>query len=58
MSPHQAHAQTAVPSTPGIRDQLDATTRAVGAAHDAHLRAALESVKWERRGPLHRLVRR
>ena len=50
--------QTVAPATVGIREQLDATTRAVGAAHDAYLREALESVQWERRGPLRRLVRR
>jgi hypothetical protein len=42
----------------GIREQLEATTRAVGAAHDAHVREALESVEWERRGLLGRLARR
>jgi hypothetical protein len=30
----------------------------VAAAHDAPLREARESVQWERRGPLRRLVRR
>jgi hypothetical protein len=47
-----------VPQTKaGIREQLDATTRVVAAAHEAHLREALGSVRWERRGPLRRLVR-
>jgi hypothetical protein len=50
--------QTVLPTTSGIREQLDATTRVVGAAHEAHVREALESVQWERRGPLRRLVRR
>ena len=45
------------PAKPGIREQLDATTQAVAAAHGAHLREALGSVRWERRGPLRRLVR-
>lgn len=66
MSQHTAaQAQTAprqeqtVPQTSvGIREQLDATTRVVAAAHAAPVREALESVQWERRGPLRRLVRR
>ena len=45
------------PARPGVREQLDATTQAVAAAHGAHLREALGSVRWERRGPLRRLVR-
>ena len=39
------------------RQQLDATRQSVAAAHDAHLRAALGSVEWERRGLLQRLTR-
>jgi hypothetical protein len=66
MSQHQAaqvkaafqEEQTVPPTTVGIREQLDATTRAVGVAHQAYLREARESVRWERRGPLRRLVRR
>lgn len=50
--------QAVTRTTVGIREQLDETTRAVGAVHDAYLREALESVQWERRGPLRRLVRR
>jgi hypothetical protein len=50
--------QTVLPTTVSIREQLEATTRVVAAAHDAQLREALESVEWERRGPLRRLVRR
>ena len=37
---------------------LDATTHVVASAHDAYLQEARESVRWERRGPLRRLVRR
>jgi hypothetical protein len=37
--------------------ELEATTEAVLAAHEAYGRYALESVGWERRGPLRRLVR-
>jgi phenylpropionate dioxygenase-like ring-hydroxylating dioxygenase large terminal subunit len=50
--------QTVLPTTVSTREQLDATTRVVAAAHNADLREALESVQWERRGPLRRLVRR
>ena len=50
--------QTVAPATVGIREQLDATTEVVAEAHEAHLREARESVRWERRGPLRRLVRR
>lgn len=39
------------------RQQLDATRQAVAAADEAHLRAALGSVEWERRGLLQRLTR-
>jgi hypothetical protein len=60
MSQHPtAQLETAsLPSTVGIREQLDETTRVVAAAHNAQLCEALESVQWERRGPLRRLVRR
>jgi hypothetical protein len=53
-----AHAASDIRQEVSIREQLDATTRVVGAAHDAHVREAVESVRWERRGPLRRLVRR
>jgi hypothetical protein len=39
------------------RIDLEATTRAVVAAHDGYGRDAIESVRWERRGLLQRLVR-
>jgi hypothetical protein len=66
MSHHQAaqaktafqEEQTVPPTAVGIREQLEATTRAVGVAHQAYLHEALEGVQWERRGPLRRLVRR
>jgi hypothetical protein len=45
-------------TTEAIREQLGAATRALAVAHDASLTAARESVLWERRGPLRRLVRR
>jgi hypothetical protein len=58
MSQHPAAQEKIVlPTTVGIREQLDATTQVVAEAHDAPLREALESVRWERRGPLGRLVR-
>jgi hypothetical protein len=40
-----------------VAQQLEATSQAAVAAHDAHLRAATESVDWERRGWLGRLAR-
>jgi hypothetical protein len=40
------------------RESLEATERALSAAHDAHLREAMRQVRWERRGLLGRLVRR
>jgi hypothetical protein len=46
-----AHELASVP------EGLYATERAVLAAHEAHLRAALGSVSWERRGFLQRLTR-
>ena len=38
------------------RQQLEATTQAVLAAHEHHLRRALGNVGWERRGILQRLT--
>ena len=40
-----------------IRDGIEQTASAVAAGHDAFLNEALESVSWERRGPLGRLTR-
>jgi hypothetical protein len=40
-----------------LAERLEATSHAVAAAHDAHLRQAVDSVRWERRGLLGRLVR-
>jgi hypothetical protein len=40
------------------REVLDRTSRAAVAAHDADLRAAIDGVKWERRGFLRVLTRR
>jgi hypothetical protein len=37
--------------------ELDQTTRAVAAADEAPLRTAIESVRWDQRGLLQRLVR-
>lgn len=42
----------------GIREQLDATTRALAEAHEADVQGAIAGVRWERRGLLQRLVRR
>jgi hypothetical protein len=40
-----------------MTEKLEQTMQAVAAAHDAHVRDAIESVQWERRGLLQRLVR-
>jgi hypothetical protein len=57
-----AAARTSERAVPGaahsIREQLHATTRALVAAEEAHLRHGVASVHWERRGLLGRLVRR
>ena len=42
---------------PGGTQELEETSRAVAAADERYLREALESVDWERRGWLGRLVR-
>jgi hypothetical protein len=39
------------------REHLDATRQAVAAAHEHHTIRALQSVEWERRGLLQRLMR-
>jgi hypothetical protein len=40
-----------------LREQMEATARAHLAADNAHVDAAMGSVRWERRGPLQRLTR-
>jgi hypothetical protein len=40
-----------------MTQNLDKTTQAMLAADTAHLTEAIDSVKWERRGLLQRLVR-
>jgi hypothetical protein len=45
-------------TTRDVEQQLEATSRAVLAADSAYLREATDSVHWERRGWLGRLVRR
>jgi hypothetical protein len=40
-----------------ILSDLEATTREVIAAADAHVLGAIESVQWKRRGLLKRLIR-
>ncbi|HEY7629185.1 MAG TPA: hypothetical protein VH817_00695 [Thermoleophilaceae bacterium] len=44
-------------SGPTVRDYIDATTRALVDAEERHARNTVESVRWERRGLLRRLVR-
>jgi hypothetical protein len=41
----------------GYLSELEPTSRAVVDAHDAHVHAATENVRWERRGFLQRLTR-
>ena len=43
--------------TQEVAQQLEATSQAAVAAHDAPLREATSSVDWERRGWLGRLAR-
>jgi len=40
-----------------FREQLDATSHLVVGAAEGHVRDAIESVGWERRGLLRRLTR-
>ena len=47
----------ALDKTFAIRDDIEATTRAVVAADEAYLRDAIESVSWQRGGLLQRLTR-
>jgi hypothetical protein len=47
----------ALGKTFAIRDDIEATTRAVVAADEAYLRDAIESVSWQRRGLLQKLTR-
>jgi hypothetical protein len=46
------------PEAPGIREQFEAISQRVLSAHEAPLREASDDERWERRGPLQRLVRR
>ena len=49
------HEETSATST--MRVDLEASARALLAAHDAHVRDAMNGVEWERRGLLQRLTR-
>jgi hypothetical protein len=40
-----------------LAEELQPTSQALIEAHEAHLRGAVDSVRWERRGILGRLVR-
>ncbi len=40
-----------------LHREMQASTRALLAAHDAHVQEAMRSVRWERRGLLQRLTR-
>ncbi len=54
-----AAAETAhrSPRNRGIIDELEATSRAVLAAADAHVQDAIANVHWQRCGVLQRLTR-
>jgi hypothetical protein len=59
-TPHQRdrqHPNTETTDTPAIRADMEASARALFAADGAHVREAMNSVKWERRGLLQRLTR-
>jgi hypothetical protein len=40
-----------------LRKDMEASTRAFVSAHEAHVREAMGSVRWRRRGLLQRLTR-
>ncbi|MEA2282416.1 MAG: hypothetical protein QOK21_3023 [Solirubrobacteraceae bacterium] len=40
-----------------LRSEMEASTRALVSADEAHVQAAMSSVRWRRRGPLQRLTR-
>jgi hypothetical protein len=44
-------------TTPDKQQSRESTAKAIVAADEAHVRDAIESVKWEERGFLRRLVR-
>ncbi len=44
--------------TRAIRARIEPNSQTVTAVDQAHLHAAINSVSWERRGPLQRLTRR
>jgi hypothetical protein len=55
LRPRQAPQGAAIEGA--LREQMEATARAHLAADNAHVNAAMESVRWERRGLLQRLTR-
>jgi hypothetical protein len=59
-TPHQRdgrHTNTETGNTPAIRGDMEASARALLAADGEHVREAMNSVTWERRGLLQRLTR-
>jgi hypothetical protein len=48
--------EAAAPNMP-LRREMEASARVLVAAHQAELHAAMNSVRWERRGLLQRLTR-
>jgi hypothetical protein len=58
-TPHQRDARQAGRETDdALRVDMEPSARALFVAHDAHVREAMDSVGWERRGFLQRLTRR
>jgi hypothetical protein len=55
--PMNAPSNTQNASRLSLTERLEPTSSPVSAAHDAHVRSAIESVRWERRGLLGRLTR-
>jgi hypothetical protein len=53
----RTHTDAKTSDTAAIRADMEASARALFAADDAHVREAMNSVKWERRGLLQRLTR-
>jgi hypothetical protein len=56
---HSPRREVRAATTQGpLREQMEATARARVAADNAHVDAAMGSVRWERHGLLQRLTRR
>jgi hypothetical protein len=58
VAPLKTQERTMPATAASIRDQMNATTRALVAAEEGHRQQGVTSVEWERRGLLRRLTRR